>query len=173
MNILKLERLSKEAFAPFGDVIEIDGSDWYPINAGTTRRYHGLAPIDPGPEGGRAGISMARGDAFNYPLSISMLERHPVGSQAWIPCTQTPFIVVVAPNGVGGQPDETGLRAFYAQGNQGVSYRAGTWHHPLATLGRQGDFIIVDRIDGAPNCDEAALRTSYCIDGSYKGGQPV
>ncbi|MBB5217037.1 ureidoglycolate lyase [Parapusillimonas granuli] len=169
MNILKLEMLSKEAFAPFGEVIEIEGSDWHPINGGTTRRYHHLAPIDAGPEGGRPGISMARGQAFSYPVFVSMLERHPAGSQAWIPCTQTAFLVVVAPNGPDGRPDETGLRAFRASGSQGVNYRAGTWHHPLTTLDRQGDFIIVDRVDGAPNCDEADLRATYLIDGSLKG----
>lgn len=172
MNILKLERLTKAAFAAFGDVIETEGNEWYPINHGTTRRYHHLASVQIAKHG-HAGISLARGDAFNYPLTIKMLERHPLGSQSWIPCTHTPFIAVVAPNGADDKPDEAGLRAFYVQGNQGVNYYQGTWHHPLMTLGRQGDFIIVDRIGPEPNCDECELAQSYCVDGSYIGGQIV
>lgn len=173
MIVVKLERLDKASFAPFGDVIEIDGSDWFPINQGSTRRYHDLAPVHISGDDGRAGISLARGDAFNYPVVITMLERHPLGTQAWIPCTQTPFIAVVAPNGPDDRPDEAGLRAFYVQGSQGINYRQGVWHHPLRTLGQQGDFIVVDRIGTAPNCDEHTLSRIYCIDGSYMGGQVV
>lgn len=171
MNVLKLECLSKAAFAPFGDVIETEGSDWYPINGGTTRRYHDLGTVQIAGEGGRAGISLARGQAFSYPISIGMLERHPLGSQSWIPCKQSPFIVVVAPAATPEKPDETGLRAFYVQGNQGVNYHCGTWHHPLISLGQDGDFVVVDRIGDQPNCDEYALERSYCIDGSYVGNQ--
>jgi ureidoglycolate lyase len=170
VHVLKLERLTKEAFAPFGDVIEADGSSWHLINQGAARRYHHLASVVVDGADGRPGISLVRGDAFNYPLKITMLERHPLGSQAWIPCNQTPFIVVVAPNS-DDRPDESGIRGFYVQGNQGVNYHKGTWHHPLMALGRQGNFIVVDRIGTASNCDERNLETTYSIDGSYAGGQ--
>lgn len=173
MNILKLERLTREAFAPFGDVIETEGRDSYPINQGTTQRFHHLASVHIADKHGRAGISLARGSAFNYPLTVAMLERHPLGSQAWIPTNQTPFIAVVAPNGADGRPDEAGLRAFYVQGNQGVNYHPGTWHHPLMTLGQRGDFIVVDRIGSGENCDEQELAQSYSIDGSYAGSHVV
>lgn len=170
MYVLKLEPLDKAAFAPFGDVVQAEGSDWFPINNGTTRRYHHLASVQLAGEGAQAGISLARGDAFNYPLHIGMLERHPLGSQSWIPCNQASFIAVVAPNGPDDRPDESGLRAFFVQGNQGVNYHLGTWHHPLMTLGQQGDFIVVDRIGTTPNCDEHQLSRTYCIDGTYVGG---
>lgn len=170
MTILKLERLEKAAFAPFGDVIEMGDRPWFPINGGTTRRYHDLARIQVRVvEGdGQAGISMARGEAFDFPLRIAMLERHPLGSQAWMPCNHTPFIAVVAPDGAGDRPDEAALRAFYVGPDQGVNYRQGTWHHPLMSLGRQGDFIVIDRIGATPNCDEYILHQVRTIDGSFR-----
>ena len=167
MTKLKLERLDKASFAEFGDVIEMDGSAWYPINKGTTRRYHHLGTVQIQGGDGQAGISLARGDAFSFPLRIHMLERHPLGSQSWIPCNQTPFVAVVAPNGPDGKPDETRIRAFYVEGNQGVNYHLGTWHHPLLPLGKQGDFVVVDRIGNAPNCDEHNLSQEYLIDGTF------
>lgn len=171
MVILKLEHLDKAAFAGFGDVIQIDGSVWYPINNGTTRRYHHLGAVQVQGSDGQAGISLARGDAFSFPLQIGMLERHPLGSQSWIPCNQASFIAVVAPNGPDDAPDESRLRAFYVEGNQGVNYHMGTWHHPLMTLGKQGDFVVVDRIGTAPNCDEVRLSQTYLIDGSFIDAQ--
>lgn len=167
MSILKLERLIKETFAPFGDVIEMDGRPWFPINGGTTRRYHDLGRVQVVGSDGQGGISMARGDAFEFPLHIAMLERHPLGSQAWIPVNGTPFIAVVAPNGADDCPDESAIRAFYVEPWQGVNYRLGTWHHPLMSLGRQGDFVVVDRIGTAANCDECALHEVRVIDGDF------
>lgn len=166
-NLIKLERLTKAKFAPFGDVIAMDDNDWFPINNGTTRRYHHVGKVQIRGDDGQAGISLARGGAFHFPISVSMLERHPLGSQAWIPTGNTPFIVVVAPNGNDDRPDESNIRAFYAEGHQGVNYYAGTWHHPLLTLAQQGDFIVVDRIGTTPNCDECDLHQQFVVDGSY------
>ncbi|WP_397475446.1 ureidoglycolate lyase [Pusillimonas sp.] len=166
MSILKLERLTKETFSPFGDVIEMGDRPWFPINGGTTRRYHDLGRVQVTGEDGQAGISMARGDAFEFPLTIRMLERHPLGSQAWIPSNGTPFVAVVAPNGADDRPDESAIRAFYVEAGQGVNYHQGTWHHPLMSLGRQGDFIVVDRIGTVANCDECTLRDVRVVDGS-------
>ena len=164
--LLKLEPLAKAAFAPFGDVIETEGSDWFPINNGTTRRYHHLGKVQVLGADGQAGISLAAGGAFSLPITISMLERHPLGSQAWIPVNNTPFIVVVAANGSDDRPDEQSIRAFHARGDQGVNYYAGTWHHPLLTLSVPGNFIVVDRIGATPNCDESDLTRSFLIDGT-------
>lgn len=164
MTVLKLELLTKEAFAPFGNVIEIEGSDWFHINNGTTERYHNLGRVEVTGEGGLPIISMCRGDAFHLPVEIKMLERHPLGSQAFIPSSGAPFIVAVAPNKEDGQPDESGLRAFLVRGNQGVNYFRGTWHHPLVTLGTKGDFIIVDRGGPGHNCDEVQLSQTYVLE---------
>lgn len=168
MPSLKLEQLTQSGFADFGDVLEMDGRDWFPINGGTTRRYHCQALVQTAGTDGQAGISLARGDAFHLPINIAMLERHPLGSQAWIPMDGASFIVVVAPDGPDGRPHEGAIRAFYADGSQGVNYHQGTWHHPLLTLGRKGSFIVVDRIGDAPNCDECNLDQHYVIDGAFQ-----
>ncbi len=165
--LLKLEPLTKAAFAPFGDVIATDDNDWFPINNGTTRRYHNLGKVQVLGADGQAGISLATGGAFHFPVSVQMLERHPLGSQAWVPVNNTPFIVVVAPNGANNRPDEHRIRAFYAAGHQGVNYHAGTWHHPLLTLSAPGNFIVIDRIGSTPNCDECDLNHPLLVDGSY------
>ena len=164
MALLILETLCKEAFAPFGDVIEIEGSDWFPINNGSTRRYHKLGLVEIGDDKGLPAISMARGAAFHFPVEISMLERHPLGSQSFIPCNGVPFMVVVAPSLPDGRPDERGLRAFRAHANQGVNYLRACWHHPLISLEREGDFIVVDRIGSGHNCDEVLLSQTYRIE---------
>lgn len=165
--VLKLELLSASGFAPFGDVIDTQGKSWHHINNGTTQRYHHLSSVQIQGADGQAGISLARGQPFEFPMTIKMLERHPLGSQSWIPCNQAAFVIVVAPNGLRDEPDEAGLRAFYAQGGQGVNYHLGTWHHPLISHGKQGDFIVVDRIGTAPNCDEHYLRQPYVVDGAF------
>lgn len=168
MVALKLERLTQSAFAKFGDVIEMNDRDWFPINNGSTRRYHQQSTVQVTGGDGEAGISLARGDAFHLPQTVTMLERHPLGSQSWIPTDGAPFVIVVAPNGADDLPDESGIRAFYADGSQGVNYFQGTWHHPLMTLGRQGSFVVVDRIGTAPNCDERDLAQHYTIDGAFR-----
>ena len=161
MKILKLEPLDSASFAPFGDVIDVAGRKPFPINQGTTQRYHHLGTIRILGDDAIAGISLARGDAFQLPLRVHMLERHPKGSQSWIPLQGVSFVVVVAPNGADDRPDEAGLRAFHAREGQGVNYHVGTWHHPLLTLDQTGDFIVIDRIGTDPNCDEALLSESY------------
>jgi ureidoglycolate lyase len=164
MSVLKVELLTKEAFAPFGDVIQAEGSDWFHINNGTTKRFHNLAKVEVAGEGGLPIISIFRGDAFELPVAVKMLERHPLGSQAFIPSNGAPYIVVVAPDGGEGKPDESGIRAFLARGDQGVNYARGTWHHPLVALGQEGDFIVVDRGGPGHNCDEVQLSQHYVVE---------
>ena len=166
MKFLKLEPLDANSFAEFGDVIDTKGRQPFPINQGTTQRYHHLSTVQVMGDNAVAGISLARGNAFQLPLTIHMLERHPKGSQAWIPLHGASFVVVVAPNGPDDRPDETRLRAFHARMGQGVNYRSGIWHHPLLALGEAGDFAVVDRIGTDPNCDEAALSESYEVTGA-------
>lgn len=160
--ILIPETLTVEAFAPFGDVIEAnEAAHSFLINGGTTQRFHNLAEV--AFEGGgsaqstdnaRAGISVFRGQARRFPMPINMLERHPKGSQAFVPLQDLPYLVVVAPNGDNDQPDLAKLRLFYVHSKQGVNYRQGTWHHPLLALQETSDFLVVDRIGGGANCDE-------------------
>lgn len=173
MPVLKIERLTQSEFEPFGEVIEMAGRDWFYINQGVTRRYHHQGTVQILGADGQAGISLALGGAVAVPLTVSMLERHPLGSQSWIPLDGASFLVVVAPNGVDDAPDESALRAFYVDGSQGVNYFQGTWHHPLITLGRAGKFVVVDRIGSDPNCDERNLDGNYTVDGSFTDGGAI
>ena len=107
---LKIEPLTKEAFAEFGDVIEVENSDYFMINNGSTRRYHKLASTDVQDQGGEAIISIFQATPLSYPLTIKMLERHPLGSQAFVPLLGRPYLIVVAPKG--DDPQLSQSRAF-------------------------------------------------------------
>ncbi len=152
MTVLKPEPLTAEAFAPYGDVIETEGRDFFMINNGSTRRYHRLADVDVAAGGGSAIISIFRAEALEMPLPIRMMERHPLGSQAFIPLKGQPFLVLVAERGDELQADQ--LRAFITDGHQGVNYHPGVWHHPVLTCVAEDDFLVVDRQGDGNNCDE-------------------
>ena len=155
MKSLRLEPLTREAFAPFGDVIELEGARHFPINAGTTERFHDLANVEVGFEsGGRPLINVFRGQPRPQPVVVSMMERHPLGSQAFVPLNDKPYLVVVAP---AGDLDESKIRAFVTSGWQGVNYAKGVWHHPLIALGEVSDFIVVDRGGEGLNLNEQDL----------------
>jgi len=154
MKTLRMERLTRAAFAPFGDVIELEGARHFPINGGTTERYHDLATIDVGEQGGRPLINLFRAQPRALPIEIDMMERHPLGSQAFLPLTQVSYVVVVAPRGAF---DPAQMRAFWTEGWQGVNYAKGVWHHPLIALERVSDFVVLDRGGAESNCDERVL----------------
>ncbi len=152
MRTLTIEPLSKAAFAPFGDVIETAGSDHFMINNGSTQRFHRLAEVQTANADDKAIISIFRAQALAMPLTIRMLERHPLGSQAFVPLRGKAFLIVVAP--VGEQPVSGEVRAFISDGLQGVNYHRGVWHHPILTIEQQDDFLVVDRSGEGNNCDE-------------------
>ena len=160
MKTLAIEPLTREAFAPFGDVIELEGAKQIPINLGTTIRYHDLAKVDVTDEGGRTLVNLFRGQPRALPFEITMMERHPLGSQAFIPLNDKPYLVVVAP---AGELDESKIRAFVTSGWQGVNYAKGVWHHPLLALGEVSDFIVVDRGGDGLNLNEQNLRESQWL----------
>ena len=144
--------LTKSAFAPFGDVVEVEGADHFPINNGTTERFHDLANVDTLSEEGRTLVSIARSQPFSVPLPIKMLERHPLGSQIFMPMGGLPYLVIVASANDDGSPGEPA--GFLASGNQGVNYAKNTWHHPMIALEGMSDFLIVDRGGEGNNLEE-------------------
>ncbi|NMF99590.1 ureidoglycolate lyase [Aromatoleum toluolicum] len=149
------EALTPEAFAPFGDVIAArDDVRRFAINGGNTMRYHDLAKIDPGPDG-HAIVSIFRGEPRTLPFPVEMMERHPLGSQAFVPMSGRPYLVVVAP--AGDPPAAEDLRVFLARGDQGINYARGVWHHPLLALDAVCDFVVIDRAGNGHNCDEITL----------------
>lgn len=140
---LVAEPLTATAFAPYGDVIEAAGAS-FPINGGMCDRFHDLARMDFA-GGGRAGISIGSSRPYPLPLRFTLVERHPLGSQAFVPMSEEPFLVVVAPD-EGGRPGRP--RAFLTAPGQGVNYLRNVWHGVLTPLGRPASFLIVDRIGG-------------------------
>lgn len=151
VETLDVRPLTKEAFAPFGEVIETEGAEMRLINNGTTQRFHDLARVEATGEAARVLINIFRGQAFRLPIDIAMLERHPLGSQAFMPLERRPFLVVVAQD-EGGRPGRT--QAFLAQGHQGVNYRRNVWHHPLLALEQASEFLVVDRGGEGNNLEE-------------------
>lgn len=160
MKTLRIERLTRAAFAPFGEVIELEGARQIPINLGTTMRYHDLVRVDVADAGGRPLVNLFRGQPRVLPFEVTMLERHPLGSQAFLPLTDKPYLVVVAPAGAL-LPEA--VKAFVTCGWQGVNYQKGVWHHPLIALDEISDFIVVDRGGNGDNCDEQALPVSLWL----------
>ena len=153
--------LTPENFAQFGDVIEVnDNAKNFSINDGFTQRYHDLAEVDVTQENGRTLINIFRSTPLEQPVSIKMMERHPLSSQAFIPMGQQPFLVVVAPKG---ELDISKIEVFLASSNQGVNYHKGTWHHYCLALHQVSDFIVVDRGGAGANCDSITLDGSLVI----------
>ena len=150
-SILSVEPLTKEAFAPFGQVLQAQGADHFLINQGTTTRFHALAVVDPGADG-RAILSIFRGTRRPDPIVIEMLERHPLGTQAFMPLSAHDWLVVVAE-----RPRADALRCFLATGAQGVQYHTNIWHHPLLVLAPEQDFLVVDRQGPGDNLEEIQL----------------
>ncbi|WP_416897376.1 MAG: ureidoglycolate lyase [Minwuia sp.] len=144
--------LTAEAFRPFGDVLEAAGTADMVINGGRCDRFHDRARLTFG--SGRAGISIFRSEAVALPCRLDLMERHPIGSQAFLPMTDAPYLVVVAVD-EGGRPGP--LNAFLAASGQGVNYLAGTWHAPLLALVDGAAFAVVDRIGKGENLEEFAL----------------
>jgi ureidoglycolate lyase len=163
---LTIAPLDPDSFAPFGEVLDIAGAELRIINEGTTERYHALARTQVDADG-TAIISLFRGQPRHFPYQVAMMERHPLGSQAFYPLADLPWLVVVAPddNGSPGVP-----RAFLAHGRQGVNYHANVWHHPLMALGEVSDFLVVDRDGAGANLEEQTYPVPYVIEAS---GEPA
>ena len=155
---LKTQPLTAKAFAPFGDALEIVGSPTKMINQGACGRYHDLAKLDF--TDGRAGISMFHSTTCTLPYELKMVERHPDGSQAFIPMTHDPFLIVVA-NDQDGIP--TAPQAFISQMGQAINFHRGTWHGVLTPLHDPGLFAVVDRIGNGTNLEEYHFETPYKI----------
>jgi len=160
MPTLTARPLTAEAFAPFGDVIEVAGDPDKLINAGMCGRFHDRAQLDFGTKG-RAGISLFDAVPRHLPYTCDLIERHPEGSQAFIPLHQNPWLVVVAE--AGDAPGQ--LHAFLAQPGQCINFHRGTWHGVLTPLAAPGLFAVIDRIGDTPNLEERRLDPPVTIEG--------
>ena len=153
-----IDPLTTRVFAPFGDVLDTEGAPDKIINQGLCGRYHDRAALDFGD--GRAGISLFLAEPRSLPLTLDMVERHPEGSQAFLPMTDAPFLVVVAPDadGAPGRP-----QAYLTAPGQGINFHRGVWHGVLTPLHAPGRFAVVDRIGRGPNLEEHWFETPYVI----------
>jgi ureidoglycolate lyase len=147
--------LTKERFAPYGDVVESAAGNKAAMNASRFERFDDLCKIEMSKDG-RVAVSIARCRvATELPYRIDIVERHPLGSQAFVPLGPSRMIVVVAP--AEESVEAADLRAFVTNGRQGINYHRGTWHMPLIAFEQGQEFLIIDRAAGQPNCDEHML----------------
>jgi ureidoglycolate lyase len=164
---LAVNLLTRENFAAFGDVIETAGAHHYAINQGTTERFHDLGEVDVASEGGKPLLNIFRGEPFACPIPIRMVERHPLGSQAFVPLSPRPYLVVVAEPGDDGRPGP--LHAFMSTAGQGVNYRRNVWHHPLLSLEAVSEFLVVDRGGPGDNLEEVSFNKPFAMITSLPG----
>ena len=159
MTQIRPEPLTATAFAPFGDVLEAVGTPDRMINAGLCARFHDRALIDIAD--GRAGLSVFDAVPRVLPYDFDLVERHPLGSQAFVPMTRAPFLVIVAPDehGTPGTP-----RAFLTSGAQGINLHRGTWHGVLTPLEAPGLFAVLDRIGDGTNLQEYRYALPWTVE---------
>lgn len=164
--------LTKEAFAPYGSVIEPYNKDEacaensWDINRGYACRHHAISKVSL--DGGEVGFSIFRTKKRDCPITLSVMEYHPFGTQAFFSMNAQDYLVVVAK--AGDEPKSVDdLKVFYAKSHQGVQYDAYVWHHPLLALSADCDFLVVDRINGdGNNCIEFNIDDwEVCVD--YEG----
>ena len=131
------------------------------MNAARFERFDDLCDVDVGADG-RVRVSVARcRSATKLPYRFDMVERHPLGSQAFVPLAPARFVVVVAPPAESVEPSD--LQAFVTNGRQGVNYLRGTWHMPLIAFEAGQEFLVIDRAGDKPNCDEHVLDESVLL----------
>ena len=140
--IIKPKMINKENFKKFGDMITTNGIKPLEINDGYAKRYDGIATLDAKKDNGESIISIFSALKRSFPMKVDMMEKHPLGSQAFIPMKETTFLAFVAP--AGDKPDLNKIEAFIIPNGIGVNYNAGIWHFPLIAT-EDMNFLVVDR----------------------------
>jgi ureidoglycolate lyase len=155
---LQTQPLTTNAFRAFGEIIDATGEPDKIINQGLCGRYHDLAKLDF--TSGKAGISVFNAEARSLPFKLEMMERHPEGSQAFIPMHQYPFLIIVShdKNGVPDTPI-----SFISKPGQGINIFKNTWHGVLCPLHSPGLFAVIDRIGEDPNLEEHWFKKVWTI----------
>ena len=160
MTTLPIAPLTKSAFAPYGDVVEMAGASHVVANQGFAERCDALAGINVAADGGSPNISMFVAKPRPVPIVIGLMERHPLGSQLFFPLQDRSWLVVVCSD----PGDVSSFRAFAASGRQGVNYARNIWHHPLLVLDRDSRFLVVDRGGPGNNLEEIRLEPDRCLE---------
>ena len=157
-NELYIQPLTSEAFTPFGNIIEASGQPDMIINQGFCERYHDRAKIDF--LNGQMGISLFNAKPCTLPYKLDMMERHPLGSQAFIPMNYSAFLITVAQD-VNNAP--TNPKAFLSRPGQAINFHRNTWHGVLTPLEDPGIFAVIDRIGSEKNLEEWFFEQAYLV----------
>tara|TARA_B100000767_G_scaffold261564_1_gene273303 strand:- start:420 stop:923 length:504 start_codon:yes stop_codon:yes gene_type:complete len=146
--LVKPKLISKENFKKFGDMITTSGIKPLEINDGYAKRFDGIANLNTKKDNGESTISIFSALKRSFPMKIDMMEKHPLGSQAFIPMKETVFLAFVAPEG--DEPDLNKIESFIIPNGIGVNYNAGIWHFPLIAT-EDMNFLVVDRLGDGNN----------------------
>ena len=146
--IIKPKLISKENFKKFGDMITTSGIKPLEINDGYAKRFDGIANLNTKKDDGDSTISIFSALKRSFPMKVDMMEKHPLGSQAFIPMKETVFLAFVAPEG--DRPDLSKIESFIVPNGIGVNYNAGVWHFPLIAT-EDMNFLVVDRLGDGDN----------------------
>ena len=141
-TIIKPIKITRKNFAKYGDLISSDDINPMDINAGYAKRFDNLANINTSKDDGKTIVSIFSALKRTFPMKIDMMEKHPLGSQAFIPMKETTFLTLVAPEGE--KPDLEKIESFIVPKGIGVNYKTGIWHFPLIST-EDMDFLVVDR----------------------------
>tara|TARA_B100000683_G_scaffold248341_1_gene261495 strand:- start:335 stop:838 length:504 start_codon:yes stop_codon:yes gene_type:complete len=141
-SMIKPKLITKENFKKFGDMISTENIRPLEINNGFAKRYDGIAKLDTKKNNGESTICIFSALKRSFPMKIDMMEKHPLGSQAFIPMKETVFLSFVAPEG--DKPDLNRVEAFIIPKGIGVNYNPGIWHFPLIST-EDMNFLVVDR----------------------------
>ncbi|NRG18281.1 ureidoglycolate lyase [Rhizobiales bacterium] len=160
MKSIKVESLTNAGFAPFGEVIEKAGAESFRINDGRCTRYHDLATVETTGSKARVLVNIFESAPISFPYELKMVERHPLGSQAFVPLSARPFLVIAC-------EDEDGVpirpRAFRTAPGQGINFFPSTWHGVLTPLEAVSDFVVVDRGGEGNNLEEFFFDDPYLV----------
>ena len=141
-KIFKPTKINRKNFNSYGDLISSDDIDYIDINAGYAKRFDNLANIDTLNGGGKTIVSIFSASKRTFPMKIDMMEKHPLGSQAFIPMKETTFLSFVAPPGE--SPEISKIQSFIVPPKTGINYKPGIWHFPLIST-EDTNFLVIDR----------------------------
>lgn len=146
--VIKSKKITKENFAKFGDVISTQNIKSTDINNGYAKRFDNLADINTSNNNGTTSMSIFSALKRSFPMKIDMMEKHPLGSQAFIPMKETNFISFVSPPG--DKPDISKIESFVVSPGIGINYKPNIWHFPLISTENM-NFLVVDRKGAGEN----------------------
>ena len=147
-KIIEPIKIDRKNFSEYGDLISSDNINPIDINAGYAKRFDNLANINTSKDSGKAIVSIFSAIKRTFPMKIDMMEKHPLGSQAFIPMQETTFLCFVAPSGEA--PEINKIRAFIIPPKMGINYKPGIWHFPLIST-EDTDFLVIDRKGSGEN----------------------